>query len=219
MSTNLTLDNEVTMAQLCLDTTAIVENNVYEIHVFNPTAANASVFSANVGVGISALNFIKAFYGGSKGNSLFMALDEGDVGDLYYDLTSIDTNAVPVPLAKYHQHNVLFADCSGVDFTDEVMNLWKSETCANWTTCSEMAIRKELIMAHNFKDLANCNVCCSLTFHDLIAALDSAQANAGVSTTKTVLEVGDKIALSILLKQSFPGTSDVEIIIHYIIDH
>ena len=204
MSTTLIIPDEVTMAQLCLDTTAIVENNVYEIHVFADGSANETVFSANVGAKISATEFVTAFYGGSKGNSTFMAVADSASITPYYNLATD---------AKYDQHGV--TDASGVDFTDEVMNIWKSETCTEWSTCSEMNIRKELVNVHNFKDLANCNVCCALTFTDLVAAINSAKANGAGNQIATDVVSGNKIALSILLKQSFPGTSDVEIIIHY----
>jgi hypothetical protein len=210
----LVIENEVTMAQLCLDTSAIVENKVYEIHVFADGSSNVTTgFADNSGVQLTASTFIKSFYGGSKGLSVFQCLDDAD-SNFVYDLAKSG--------GLYGQYNHSGGanggpgDASGVDFTDEVMHLWKSETCTNWSTCSEMAIRRELIDAHNFKDLANCNVCCALNYCDLVAAVNSAAANgAGNQTDVTDLAEGNRIALSILLKQSFPGTTDVEVIIHY----
>jgi hypothetical protein len=216
----LVIENEVTMAQLCLDTSAIVENKVYAIHVFADGSSNITdKFKDNSGVCITEAQFVKAFYGGSKGLSVFQCLDDADTYNVY-DLAKSG--------GLYGQYNHQGgtgwdSDASGVDFTDEVMNLWKSETCTNWSTCSEMAIRRELIAAHNFKDLANCNVCCSLNYCDLINALNSAHSNGAGNDNQTAMvphprndgSDGHRIALSILLKQSFPTTTDVEVIIHY----
>ena len=206
MPTELKISDEVTMAQLCLDTTAIIENNVYEIHVFEDGSGGNTSFALNTSVQITADDFLAAFYGRSKGKSAFKAAESDASGVYnYYELARA---------GNYQQYNV--AGVTGVDFTDEVMNLWKSETCTAWSTCSEMAIRKELINAHNFKDLANCNVCCALNYCDLVSAIGSVEANgAGSGSAVTDITLNDKIALSILLKQSYPGTSDVEIIIHY----
>jgi hypothetical protein len=205
---NLTIANEVTMAQLCLTTTAIVENDVYEIHIFRDGSANESTFTACQGVSITVSEFTNAFYGGSKGHSAFKAISDKTAITDFYDLAKDGI---------YGQYNVADADCDGVDFTDEVINLWKSETCTEWSTCSELKIRREVIDAHNFKDLANCNVCCALTYIDLVAAINSANADGAGNKTATDVSSSDKIALSILLKQSYPGTPDVEIVIHYVI--
>ena len=206
MPSELKISNEVTMAQLCLDTTAIIENNVYEIHVFEDGSGGNTTFTSNHSVQITADDFLAAFYGRSKGKSAFKAAESDASGVYnYYELAMA---------GHYQQYNV--AGVTGVDFTDEVMNLWKSETCTAWSTCSEMAIRKELINAHNFKDLANCNVCCALNYCDLVSAIGSVEANGdGTGSSVADIALEDKIALSILLKQSYPGTSDVELIIHY----
>jgi hypothetical protein len=209
----LLIENEVTMAQLCLDTSAIVENKVYEIHVFADGSSNImDKFADNSGVHITAANFLKSFYGGSKGLSMFQCSDDGDTNNVY-DLAK--TNGLYGQYNHSGGANGGPGDASGVDFTDEVMNLWKSETCTNWSTCSEMAIRRELVDTHHFKDLANSNCCCSLNYSDLVNALNSTAAQGKGNKDGKDIGNNDRIALSILLKQSFPTTTDVEIIVHY----
>ena len=216
----------VTMAQLCLDTTTIAHKDVHEIHIF-ADASNAQL-DKNKAVNITVADFNKLFYGATNDASVPNAETKfgayGSSGDPVYNLQTD---------GKYQQWQS--QDTSGADFVAEVIELWGGDTrrqgiqiaeCAElpeWSTCSLMAIRKELIDAHNFYALANCNVCCSLKYGDLLKALNQVQGvendakavGADAPDGRESVKTGDQIALSILLKQAAEGRKDVEVTVHY----
>lgn len=201
MANSSVVTGEVTVAQLCLDTTAINVNDVYTIHIFDKGNANTNAVSAGVGVAITVAQFEEAFYGSStNAAAAFTALASADAASAFYSLSG----------GVYTQHGKTAG--TAVDYTDEIINLWAKDCGSKdrWSTCSYLAIRKELMDSHNFKDLANCNVCCSLCYGDVVAAL-----NHENGTTASALAANDKLSISILIKNSYPGTEDVEVLIHY----
>lgn len=209
MSYPLKKQNEVSMAQLCFEASEMVKDDTYKIHVFaNDPSDNSNNSWGDVSsVELTEPEFVELFYGNNNsGDSEFTALvEDGNVLNKWYSLLD----------ASYMQFGR--EGVRGVDFTDEVVNIWTSN-CKQLSTCSELSIRAELIKLHNFKKLANCKVCCSLTYGELVDAVASAKAD-GNGTTRTgadrILTAGDRVSLNILLKQSYPGTQDVEIVIHY----
>ena len=77
-----------------------------------------------------------------------------------------------------------------------------------------MSIVTELIESHDLQKLGNCNVCCSLAYCELTDALNRFRRANG-DDEETDVQDGDKVSLSLLIKNSFPGAKDIEVVIHY----
>ena len=216
----------VTMAQLCLDSSTIVHKDVHEIHIFKD--ASSANLAGNEPVNLTVARFNELFYGGDPSGT---TVPNGETKFGAYAVSTADEYNLQKD-KQYRQWQS--TDTSGVNFVAEVIELWGGDKrlkgsqidpgCQEfpeWSTCSLMAIRKELIDAHNFYALANCNVCCSLKYGDLLKALQQVQGvvddtkAVGASGGKDSVESGDQIALSILLKQAAEGRKDVEVTIHY----
>ena len=79
-----------------------------------------------------------------------------------------------------------------------------------WSTCTRMAIYKEVQAAHNLKNL-DCNICCSLCWGELAEMVNAEQGKDMRDATTT----GAKLGLRVLFKNDHDGTRDVEARIHF----
>jgi len=217
-STSLSTE-ETVFAELCLDTSDIVLDEPHVIDIISDThdSSDSSIRT----VPITALQFEKMFYGKPQDNdsssigfsAAFQLIGSGRDAEDFYQLDQIHPG-------KYSLMN------GNGDSTGEIVNLvkpitdyWVKDTghavdC--WSTCSYMAIAKEIDTTHNLQNL-DCNVCCSLCYGELLGLLDSKQPKGHSDPKRIRVEVGDKVGLRILYKNAFCGTKNVEVRIHFCI--
>lgn len=235
--------DEVTMAQLCLDTTPIVANETYRIDIFD-ASGNGTYAAAETqqGYRLAVSQFKRLFYGEATSQAsrfqMTAQTEENSAASFVYNLkgginantNTTDADATnPLGAGKtsrlagqgYIRYGTVVkaADVgsatAGAYLVPEILAEWKQATDGcEWSTCSEMAIVNELIEAHGLQTLGNCNVCCSLAYCELTDALNRFRRANGQAEQDDV-QGGDKVALSLLINNSFPGAKDIEIVIHY----
>lgn len=207
---------ETVFAELCLDTSDIVLD---EPHIIDIICDNDCSDNPSRTVSITVVQFEKLFYGKPADSdsappsfgAAFQLIGSGTDAEDFYQLDKIEPT-------KYSLMN------GNGDATPELVNLvkpitdfWVKDTghaidC--WSTCSYMAIAKEIDTTHNLQNL-DCNVCCSLCYGELLGLLDSKQPKGSSEQKRIRVEVGDKMGLRILYKNAFSGTKNVEVRIHF----
>lgn len=239
------IQDEVTMAQLCLDTTPIVANETYRIDIFD-ASGNGAYAGAETqqGYRIAQTQFKRLFYGEATSQAsrfqMTAPTDTNSAASFVYNLrggicgtTSKNGDAAIwggvanntrlqgqgyIRYGTVVDNTVATAadnELGGAYLVPEILAEWKQATDGcEWATCSEMAIVNELIESHDLQKLGNCNVCCSLAYCELTEALNRFRRANGVAEEDDVQD-GDKVALSLLIKNSFPGAKDIEVVIHY----
>ena len=237
--------DEVTMAQLCLDTSPIVANDTYRIDIFDASANGATAGAEDQqGYLLAVSQFKRLFYGEATTQAsrfqMTAPTDTNSAASFVYDLKSgirdfadgnvtHDDDGNPLGNGQnsrlkgqgYIRYGSVITntagdnDIGGAYLVPEILAEWKQATDGcEWSTCSEMAIITELIEAHDLQTLGNCNVCCSLSYCELTEALNRFRRANG-EAEKDDVQAGDKISLSLLIKNSFPGAKDIEVVIHY----
>ena len=235
--------DEVTMAQLCLDTSPIVANETYRIDIFDASGEGQMAGAeTQQGYRLAVSQFKRLFYGEATSQAsrfqMTAQTETDSAASFVYNLkgginaaaNTVDADATnPVGAGNtsrlagqgYIRYGTVVqaadvgSTTSGAYLVPEILAEWKQATDGcEWATCSEMAILNELIQAHDLQTLGNCNVCCSLAYCELTDALNRFRRANGVAETDDVQD-GDKVALSLLIKNSFPGAKDIEVVIHY----
>lgn len=240
------IQDEVTMAQLCLDTTPIVANETYRIDIFDASGnADYAGNESQQGYRIAQTQFKRLFYGEATSQAsrfqMTAPTDTNSAASFVYNLKggingttnkTGDEELWGLGVVKnsrlagqgYIRYGTVVDntvattadnEIGGAYLVPEILAEWKQATDGcEWSTCSEMAIVTELIESHDLQTLGNCNVCCSLSYCELLEALNRFRRANGAEEKEDVTG-GDKVALSLLIKNSFPGAKDIEVVIHY----